>query len=170
MGISWDFMRSSWDFRGERNGNSDLPSSKHGHGESPLEVAPGTDLALPLWVRRTSDGITTSQFLERAPNPRCWCIRVCITSVWVIQQELSWQPLPPRPSAACGHGPGHYRQGYRVTPGEGGSLTTSPTAKSTGLLCASSQLVNEQSKQSKAPRWHFRLRSDAWRVRSKAMG
>jgi hypothetical protein len=56
--------------------------------------------------------------------------------VWVIQQELSWQPLPPRPSAArC---PGH-RQGYRVT----------PAARQRAI----------QAIQSKAPLQHFRLRS-----------
>ena len=91
-----------------------------------------------------------NKFLERAPNPRpqyrhskaapdADVACVCITSVWVIQQELSWQPLPPRPSAArC---PGH-RQGYRVT----------PAARQRAIQAI-------QAIQSKAPLQHFRLRS-----------
>ena len=48
-----------------------------------------------------------NKFLERSPNPRpeyrhsnlapdADVACVCITSVWVIQQELSWRPLPAR--------------------------------------------------------------------------
>ena len=61
------FMRISWDFRGERNGNSALPSSKHGPIGGRTSYRFGVTSLGSANIRRDE---RHNKLLERAPNPR----------------------------------------------------------------------------------------------------